>query len=294
MYGDSNLGIHRQVFVDRVALARYTRCGACPLTAPTGPRPPTTPCWRRSSAKLNRRQSALKQQNPRRFAPRPGQRPRSHTIRLQPACGVGASIMTCASGQRRVCPSRLRPDAKRQWHNQLPSRRRRPRAASRSSFCSPISVFLLLVILVSQTAFDQTFLRPGNNQDIVVFAALSALIFLLFVALTFVLMRNLLKLFAERRLGVLGSKFRTRMVAGRFCCPRCRRGDDVLVRLRIDESLDRQVVLDAGGGGSGQHACHGVTCWRAMPCRTRGPRRSPLRRLLRSSMGSPVADFPGW
>jgi two-component system nitrogen regulation sensor histidine kinase NtrY len=48
----------------------------------------------------------------------------------------------------------------------------------------------------------------------VVFAALSALIFLLFVALTFVLARNLLKLFAERRLGVLGSKFRTRMVAG--------------------------------------------------------------------------------
>src|SRR6266699_6163423 len=75
-----------------------------------------------------------------------------------------------------------------------------------------ISVFLLLAILVSQTAFDLTFLRPGNNQDIVVFAALSALIFLLFVALTFVLMRNLLKLFAERRLGVLGSKFRTRLV----------------------------------------------------------------------------------
>ena len=77
-----------------------------------------------------------------------------------------------------------------------------------------MSVFLLLAILVSQTAFDLTFLRPGNNQQIVVFSALSALIFLLFVALTFVLARNLLKLFAERRLGVLGSKFRTRMVAG--------------------------------------------------------------------------------
>ena len=77
-----------------------------------------------------------------------------------------------------------------------------------------ISVFLLFAILASQTAFDLTFLRPGNNQDIVVFAVFSALIFLLFVALTFVLMRNLLKLFAERRLGVLGSKFRTRMVAG--------------------------------------------------------------------------------
>ncbi len=76
------------------------------------------------------------------------------------------------------------------------------------------SVFLLLSILVSMTAFDLNFLHPGNNQDIAVFAALTALIFLLFVALTFVLMRNLLKLFAERRLGVLGSKFRTRMVAG--------------------------------------------------------------------------------
>src|ERR1700719_3331537 len=77
-----------------------------------------------------------------------------------------------------------------------------------------IAVFLLLAILVSQTAFDLSFLQPGNNQQIVVFAALSALIFLLFVALTFVLARNLLKLFAERRLGVLGSKFRTRMVVG--------------------------------------------------------------------------------
>src|SRR6202789_332747 len=77
-----------------------------------------------------------------------------------------------------------------------------------------VSVFLLLAILVSETAFDLNFLHPGNNQDIAVFAALSALIFLLFVALSFVLMRNLLKLFAERRLGVLGSKFRTRMVVG--------------------------------------------------------------------------------
>jgi two-component system, NtrC family, nitrogen regulation sensor histidine kinase NtrY len=77
-----------------------------------------------------------------------------------------------------------------------------------------MSVFVLLAILVSQTAFDLTLLHPGNNQQIVVFYALSLLISLLFVALTFVLARNLLKLFAERRLGVLGSKFRTRMVVG--------------------------------------------------------------------------------
>ncbi len=77
-----------------------------------------------------------------------------------------------------------------------------------------ISVFLLLAILVSQTAFDATILHPETNQLTVVFYALSVLISLLFAALFFVLARNLLKLFAERRLGVLGSKFRTRMVAG--------------------------------------------------------------------------------
>ncbi|HKH99950.1 MAG TPA: ATP-binding protein [Candidatus Sulfotelmatobacter sp.] len=77
-----------------------------------------------------------------------------------------------------------------------------------------ISVFLLLAILVSQTAFDQTILQPENNQQTVLLYALSLLVSLLFVALFFVLARNLLKLLAERRIGVLGSKFRTRMVAG--------------------------------------------------------------------------------
>jgi len=77
-----------------------------------------------------------------------------------------------------------------------------------------ISVFFLFAILASQTAFNQTILRPDTNQQAVVFTALLLLISLLFGALFFVLARNLLKLFAERRLGVLGSKFRTRMVAG--------------------------------------------------------------------------------
>jgi two-component system, NtrC family, nitrogen regulation sensor histidine kinase NtrY len=77
-----------------------------------------------------------------------------------------------------------------------------------------ISVTVLLAIVVSQTAFDATILRPANNQQTIVFYALSLFISLLFGGLFFVLARNLLKLFAERRLGVLGSKFRTRMVAG--------------------------------------------------------------------------------
>ena len=72
-------------------------------------------------------------------------------------------------------------------------------------------VLFLFSAILWQSSFSLN-LSPDSNQQLVFFAALSAVIFLLFVALTFVLARNLLKLFAERRLGVLGSKFRTRLV----------------------------------------------------------------------------------
>ncbi|HWY69742.1 MAG TPA: ATP-binding protein [Terriglobales bacterium] len=77
-----------------------------------------------------------------------------------------------------------------------------------------IAIFVLFLVLASQQAFNLTFLNPGGAQQTVLLTALSALVFLLFVALTFVLLRNLLKLLAERRVGVLGSKFRTKMVFG--------------------------------------------------------------------------------
>jgi two-component system, NtrC family, nitrogen regulation sensor histidine kinase NtrY len=96
----------------------------------------------------------------------------------------------------------------------LPTRAARTSKRKRLIISLAIAFFLLLAILISQTAFNETILRPDTNQQVVVFYALSLLISLLFVALTFVLARNLLKLFAERRLGVLGSKFRTRMVVG--------------------------------------------------------------------------------
>jgi two-component system nitrogen regulation sensor histidine kinase NtrY len=72
---------------------------------------------------------------------------------------------------------------------------------------------LLFGVLLALTSFDLP-LNPGTNQQLLFFASLAMLIFVLFVLLTFVLARNLLKLFAERRLGVLGSKFRTRLVVG--------------------------------------------------------------------------------
>ena len=87
--------------------------------------------------------------------------------------------------------------------------------SSRKKVIIPLAIglALLFAVLLSLTSFDLP-LSPNTNQQLFIFVALYALIFLLFVALTFVLVRNLLKLFAERRLGVLGSKFRTRLVVG--------------------------------------------------------------------------------
>ena len=75
-----------------------------------------------------------------------------------------------------------------------------------------IAAFLLLAILVLQASFNLKFISPDSNQELLFFVGLSGLIFFAFVALTLVLGRNLLKLYAERRQGVAGSKFRTRLV----------------------------------------------------------------------------------
>jgi two-component system nitrogen regulation sensor histidine kinase NtrY len=75
-----------------------------------------------------------------------------------------------------------------------------------------IAAFFLLAILVAQASFNLKFISPDTNQQLYFFVTLTGLIFTAFVALSFVLGRNLLKLYAERRMGVAGSKFRTRLV----------------------------------------------------------------------------------
>src|SRR5215471_3699356 len=94
-----------------------------------------------------------------------------------------------------------------------PTRALEQRSRRRRAFVL-LAVALLLVfgIILSQTSFDLRFLTPDSNQQLLFFATLSALVFLLFVFLFFILARNLLKVFAERRMGDLGSKFRTRLV----------------------------------------------------------------------------------
>ena len=75
-----------------------------------------------------------------------------------------------------------------------------------------VAVFLLFILVISQTAFNLKPIYPRSPELTLFLWGLSLLVSLLLVALTFVLLRNLLKLYAERRLGVLGSRFRTRMV----------------------------------------------------------------------------------
>ena len=77
-----------------------------------------------------------------------------------------------------------------------------------------IPAFVALTILFSQQAFNLTFVRPDSSSQTLVFAAMSALVFILFLVLCLMIARILLKLFAERRVGKMGSKFRTKLVLG--------------------------------------------------------------------------------
>src|SRR5437763_2880501 len=75
-----------------------------------------------------------------------------------------------------------------------------------------IPSLLLFGVLFSLSSSELTFIRPKTSEETVTLVSLTILVSLLFGGLTFVLFRNLIKVFAERRMGVLGSKFRTRLV----------------------------------------------------------------------------------
>src|ERR1044071_4345427 len=77
-----------------------------------------------------------------------------------------------------------------------------------------ICIFFLFTVIFSQATFKLTFLQPDTSEQTIIFAAVSALIFLLFIALTFVLIRTLLRIYAARKQGALGSKFSSHMVMG--------------------------------------------------------------------------------
>ena len=95
-----------------------------------------------------------------------------------------------------------------------PTRTRKEAQQYSRDRCAVRLHFLLFTVIFAQATFKLTFLQPDTSEETIIFAAVSALIFLLFIALTFVLIRTLLRLYAERKTGMLGSKFRSRMVMG--------------------------------------------------------------------------------
>jgi two-component system nitrogen regulation sensor histidine kinase NtrY len=78
-------------------------------------------------------------------------------------------------------------------------------------------VFVILAALQALYSFNTSripFLTPQSTGDILVFTAMSVIVFLLLLMLLVLLIRNILKLFADQRSRALGSRLRTRMVAG--------------------------------------------------------------------------------
>ena len=91
------------------------------------------------------------------------------------------------------------------------------RSASRRKIVSFTLGSVLIVLLsafAALNAFSLKFLNPATTSEIVVFTGLSALAFVLFVTVLVLLVRNVLKLYADQRSRVMGTRLRTRMLWG--------------------------------------------------------------------------------
>ena len=76
------------------------------------------------------------------------------------------------------------------------------------------SLLVLFVALATLNAFNTQLPSPATTQQIVIFTGLSIVAFLLFVAVLVLLVRNVLKLYADQRSRVMGTRLRTRMLWG--------------------------------------------------------------------------------
>ncbi|HEY4008943.1 MAG TPA: ATP-binding protein [Acidobacteriaceae bacterium] len=88
-------------------------------------------------------------------------------------------------------------------------------SASRRKLLVGLGVCLLLfVLLAALNAFNLSFLNPASPRQTLVFITLSTLAFVLFVVVLILLVRNFLRLYADQRSRVLGTRLRTRMLWG--------------------------------------------------------------------------------
>jgi two-component system, NtrC family, nitrogen regulation sensor histidine kinase NtrY len=76
------------------------------------------------------------------------------------------------------------------------------------------SLLVLFAALATLNAFNTQLPAPATTQQIVIFTSLSVVAFLLFVAVLILLVRNVLKLYADQRSRVMGTRLRTRMLWG--------------------------------------------------------------------------------
>jgi two-component system nitrogen regulation sensor histidine kinase NtrY len=75
-------------------------------------------------------------------------------------------------------------------------------------------LLVLFAILAALNAFNIGIPNPSTTQQFFVFTGLSIVAFLLFVAVLLLLVRNVLKLYADQRSRVMGTRLRTRMLWG--------------------------------------------------------------------------------
>jgi nitrogen fixation/metabolism regulation signal transduction histidine kinase len=181
-----------------------------------------------------------------------------------------------------------------------------PTRSRRKPILLTIGAVLLFGIIFSQAAFNLKFLSPDTLEQTFVFAAVSAVIFLGLVALTFVLLRTLAKLYLEQQAGVLGSKFRTKMVLGAlvlsfgpvialfvFSYGLMNRSIDKWFSRPVEEVRERtSVVTDLLAGYAGRNALAEAQAIAAMPETERayrsgsfGPMLEQLRRRQMTLQG---------
>src|ERR1700678_2351979 len=89
-------------------------------------------------------------------------------------------------------------------------------ANRRKIWIAALGTFLLVlfVALAMLNAFNTQLPKPATTQQIVIFTGLSIVAFLLFVTVLVILVRNVLKLYADQRSRVMGTRLRARMLWG--------------------------------------------------------------------------------
>ncbi len=75
-------------------------------------------------------------------------------------------------------------------------------------------LLVLIVLVVWQGSFSFGDLGPATAEQTYIFWGLSTIVFLLTVLLGFMLFRDAMKLYFQRRAGVEGSRIRTKIVVG--------------------------------------------------------------------------------